>query len=102
MVIGDESSYRRQRMNRPASRQARAKRSKAKAIDDQTLCDLTGRIEHIKALIRAAVKHLFRVIKRRFGDIKARYWGLVKNDGQVQHCSPSPIYGWHASIFCRM
>lgn len=61
-----------------------AKRSKVKAINDQTLRDLTGRIEHIKASIRAAVEHPFRVIKRQFGHMKARYRGLVKNDGQVQ------------------
>jgi IS5 family transposase len=61
-----------------------AKRSKVKAINDQTLRDLTGRIEHIKASIRAAVEHPFRVIKRQFGHMKACYRGLVKNDGQVQ------------------
>lgn len=60
-----------------------AKRSKVKAIEDETLRDLTEQIEHIKASIRAAVEHPFRVIKRQFGHLKARYRGLAKNGAQV-------------------
>ncbi|MGH8403494.1 MAG: IS5 family transposase, partial [Gammaproteobacteria bacterium] len=60
-----------------------AKRSKVKAIEDETLRDLTEQIEHIKASIRAAVEHPFRVIKRQFGHVKARYRGLAKNGAQV-------------------
>ncbi|HBW1410207.1 TPA: transposase, partial [Klebsiella pneumoniae] len=33
--------------------------------------------------IRAKVEHPFRVIKRQFGFIKARYKGLMKNDSQL-------------------
>jgi IS5 family transposase len=60
-----------------------AKRSKVKAIEDETLRALTEQIEHIKASIRAAVEHPFRVIKRQFGHVKARYRGLAKNGAQV-------------------
>jgi hypothetical protein len=40
-----------------------AKRSKVKAIEDETLRGLTEKIEHLKASVRAAVEHPFRVIK---------------------------------------
>ena len=60
-----------------------AKRIKVKAIEDATLRDLTEQIEHTKASIRAAVEHPFRVIKRQFGHVKARYRGLAKNGAQV-------------------
>jgi IS5 family transposase len=53
-------------------------------IDDAALRGLTEQIEHIKASIRAAMEHPFRVIKRQFGHIKARYRGLVKNGAQMQ------------------
>jgi IS5 family transposase len=60
-----------------------AKCSKVKAIEDETLRGLTEQIEHIKASIRAAVKHPFRVIKRQFGHMKTRYRGLAKNGAQM-------------------
>jgi IS5 family transposase len=60
-----------------------AKRGKVKAIADTQLRDLHERIEHIKASIRAAVEHPFRVVKRQFGYTKARYRGLLKNGAQV-------------------
>ncbi len=60
-----------------------AKRSKVKAIEDETLRDLTEQIDHIKASIHAAVEHPFRVIKRQFSHVKARYRGLAKNGAQV-------------------
>ena len=60
-----------------------AKRSKVKAIEDEVLRDLTEQIEHLKASIRAAVEHPFRVVKRQFGHVKARYRGLAKNGAQV-------------------
>ena len=59
------------------------KRSKVKAIVDETLRELTGKLEHLKASIRAKVEHPFRVIKRQFGHNKARYRGLAKNGAQV-------------------
>lgn len=61
-----------------------AKRGQVKAIGDATLRELTERIEHIKASIRAKVEHPFRVVKRQFGHSKARYRGLLKNHGQMQ------------------
>ena len=60
-----------------------AKRGKVKAITDGTLRDLTDKIEHMKASIRAAVEHPFRVIKRQFGHMKTRYRGMAKNGAQV-------------------
>ena len=33
--------------------------------------------------IRAKVEHPFRIIKRQFGFVKARYKGLLKNDNQL-------------------
>ncbi|HBN5389292.1 TPA: IS5 family transposase [Citrobacter freundii] len=40
-------------------------------------------IEYMKASIRARVEHPFRIIKRQFGFVKARYKGLLKNDSQL-------------------
>ena len=39
--------------------------------------------EYMKASIRAGVEHPFRIIKRQFGSLKARYKGLLKNDNQL-------------------
>ncbi|WP_148934625.1 transposase, partial [Escherichia coli] len=39
--------------------------------------------EYMKASIRAKVEHPFRIIKRQFGFVKARYKGLLKNDNQL-------------------
>ena len=50
--------------------------------------ELTERIEYIKASVRAAVEHPFRVIKRQFGHVKARYCGLQKDGAQVQTLFP--------------
>ncbi len=60
-----------------------AKRSTIKAITDEKLRGLIEELEHAKASIRAAVEHPFRVIKRQFGHVKARYRGLAKNGAQV-------------------
>ncbi len=60
-----------------------AKRSTVKAITDEKLRGLIEELEHAKASIRAAVEHPFRVIKRQFGHVKARYRGLAKNGAQV-------------------
>jgi len=40
-------------------------------------------IEYMKASIRAKVEHPFRIIKCQFGFTKARYRGLMKNDGKL-------------------
>ncbi len=40
--------------------------------------------ENLKSSIRAKVEHPFRLIKRQFGFVKARYKGLLKNDNQLE------------------
>ncbi len=40
-------------------------------------------MEQTKARIRAKVEHSLRVIKRPFGHLKVRYWGLAKNTAQL-------------------
>ncbi len=44
---------------------------------------LLNQVEKIKASIRAKVEHPFRVIKRQFGQQKARYRGIAKNTAQL-------------------
>jgi IS5 family transposase len=39
-------------------------------------------INQIIAMVRARVEHPFRVLKRQFGHVKARYCGLAKNRAQ--------------------
>ncbi len=39
--------------------------------------------ERLKSSIRAKVEHPFRIIKRQFGFVKARFKGLRKNDNQL-------------------
>lgn len=39
--------------------------------------------ERLKSSIRAKVEHPFRIIKRQFGFVKARFKGLRKNDSQL-------------------
>ena len=57
---------------------------KRKQLDKTRLVDeLTGRLERLKAGIRAKVEHPFRVIKRQFGHVKVRYRGLKKNTAQL-------------------
>jgi IS5 family transposase len=81
-VFGD-AGYTGAQKHVPAKRGRRwyivTKRSTVKAITDQRLSELTAKIEHAKASIRAAVEHPFRVIKRQFGHMKARYRSLAKN-----------------------
>ncbi|MFN1936627.1 transposase, partial [Escherichia coli] len=45
---------------------------------------------YMKASIRARVEHPFRIIKRQFGFVKARYKGLLKNDNQLAMLLGSP------------
>jgi len=40
-------------------------------------------VERAKASVRAKVEHPFRVIKRQFGHVKARYRGLSMNGSQL-------------------
>ena len=41
------------------------------------------KLEYLKASLRAAVEHPFRIIKCQFGFVKACYRGLKKNDNKL-------------------
>ena len=58
---------------------------KRKALDKENnaIDALIDQVEKLKASIRAKVEHPFRVIKRQFGYVKARFKGLRKNDNQL-------------------
>lgn len=47
------------------------------------LKELIDKIEHLKASVRAMVKHSFHVIKQQFGYAKTRYRGLAKNTARL-------------------
>ncbi|OKW56752.1 hypothetical protein AWP73_25505 [Escherichia coli] len=64
-----------------ASMRLFARLSLDSALPDRT--KTTINIEYMKASIRARVEHPFRIIKRQFGFVKARYKGLLKNDNQL-------------------
>jgi IS5 family transposase len=57
---------------------------KRRALDKGRLSDaLQGRMERLKASVRAKVEHPFRVIKQQFGYAKVRYRGLAKNTARL-------------------
>jgi IS5 family transposase len=57
---------------------------KRRALDKPTpMGAVLDKLEHLKASIRAKVEHPFRVIKRKFGHVKVRYRGLMKNTAQL-------------------
>jgi transposase, IS5 family len=56
---------------------------KRRALGKRGVDAIKGRIEKIKASVRAKVEHPFRVIKRQFGHVKVRYRGLAKNTSQL-------------------
>ena len=57
---------------------------KRKALDKtKTSAQLQDKLEQLKASIRAKVEHPFRVIKRQFGHVRVRYFGLKKNTAQL-------------------
>jgi len=56
---------------------------KRRALPDTPLGACLRQLEEVKAKIRAKVQHPLRVIKRQFGDVKSRCWGLMKNAAQV-------------------
>ena len=60
---------------RPGKRRAHNKASVADAFLEQ--------IEKLKAGVRTKIEHSFKVIKRQFGFVKARYRGLKKNTAQL-------------------
>ncbi|MEH8689192.1 transposase [Klebsiella pneumoniae] len=49
-------------------------------------------IEYMKASIRAVVEHPFRIIKRQFGFVKARYKGLLKTITNWRCYSPANLF----------
>jgi IS5 family transposase len=54
-----------------------------KAPKGGMLHPLDEQANRIIAKVRAKVEHPFRVIKRQFGHVKARYRGLAKNRAQL-------------------
>jgi len=42
-----------------------------------------GKVEQLKARVRAKVEHPFRVVKQQFGYAKVRYRGLAKNTARL-------------------
>jgi len=44
---------------------------------------IDGEIIRILVIVRAKVKHPFRVIKRQFGHMKTQYRGLAKNPAHL-------------------
>jgi IS5 family transposase len=54
-----------------------------KASKKHPLSSANKRTNRKRSSIRARVEHVFRVIKRQFGYVKARYKGLAKNAAQV-------------------
>jgi len=56
---------------------------KRRALPDTPLGACLRQLEEVKAKIRAKVEHPLRVIKRQFGNVKSRCWGLMKNAAQV-------------------
>jgi IS5 family transposase len=59
------------------------KRGKFKAMAEGEIKELTGRLERLKAQVRAKVEHPFHVVKNLFGYRKVRYRGLHKNTVQL-------------------
>ena len=59
---------------------------KRKKLDKQHSLShaLMDQLEKLKAGIRAKVEHPFRILKRQFGYVKARYRGLKKNTLQLK------------------
>jgi transposase, IS5 family len=53
------------------------------ALTDSAQDRITDQLETLKARVRAKVEHPFRIIKIRFGFIRARYRGMVKNRAQL-------------------
>lgn len=59
--------------------------SKRRKLDKSKRLDrIYGKIERLKAQVRAKVEHPFRVLKCQFGYLKARYRGLKKNTAQIE------------------
>lgn len=64
---------------------------------------LTDELERTKARIRSKVEHPFRIIKRQFGHVKARYRGLKKNTAQLHTLfALANLCGWCARGSCNL
>jgi IS5 family transposase len=64
--------------------QIAARRSTYKKLGKRSvLYKAKRKIEKAKAQVRAKVEHPFRVVKRQFGFVKARFRGLAKNTAQL-------------------
>lgn len=59
------------------------KRGKIKKLPEGEVRKAAEYVETLKAKVRAAVEHPFRVVKLQFGYVKARFKGLAKNAAQV-------------------
>ena len=59
------------------------KRGKLKALPQKAWAQLIGKVEKLKASLRAKVEHPFHVVKNLFRHRKARYRGLAKNEAQL-------------------
>ena len=44
---------------------------------------LVNKVQYLKVSARAKVEHPFRVIKREFGYVRVRYWGLKKSTAHL-------------------
>ena len=84
VVLGDRA-YTRNDRNLEAEREERdpvwafpLKRKKGEALTEERAL-----LNRMLALLRAAVEHPFRIVKRQFGHAKVRYRGLSKNAQQL-------------------
>ncbi|MFM5227628.1 transposase [Aeromonas veronii] len=62
-------------------RQKSPKKQTKNSVNNLTKCSRSR--PGLKSSIRAKVEHPFRIIKRQFGFVKARFKGLRKNDNQL-------------------
>lgn len=77
------------------------RRSTCKKLDKRSvLYKAKRKIDKAKVQLRAKAEHLFRVIKRQFGYVKASFCSLVKNTVQlVTLFALSNLWIWHADIY---
>jgi len=72
-----------QNQDKPVTWHVAMRPGKRHVLPDTPLGACLRQLEEVKAKIRAKVEHPLRVIKRQFGDVKSRCWGLMKNAAQV-------------------
>jgi IS5 family transposase len=59
------------------------KAGKRRTLGKSAYDRICGRIEKLKAQVRARGEHAFRVVERQFGHVKVRYRGLAKNTAHL-------------------